>query len=132
MTPAVKSWLIIGSIMGLSSVILGAAGAHWLSEYISEDRVDTYETAVRFHMFMSVIILLCALVFKNMDIKFSTVNPSLMFFLFGSLIFSGSLYLLSLTDVSLFGALAPIGGMMIILGWVFFIYYIYSIKSNNL
>ena len=67
-----------------------------------------------------------------MNIKFSTVNPSLMFFLFGSLIFSGSLYLLSLTDVSLFGALAPIGGMMIILGWVFFIYYIYSIKSNNL
>ena len=132
MTPAVKLWLIIGSIMGLSSVILGAAGAHWLLEYISEDRVDTYETAVRFHMFMSVMILLCALVFKNINVKFSIINPSLMFFLFGSLIFSGSLYLLSLTDVSLFGALAPIGGIMIILGWIFFIYYIYSIKSNNL
>ena len=132
MTPAVKSWLIIGSIMGLSSVILGAAGAHLLSEYISEDRVGTYETAVRFHMFMSVIILLCVLIFKNMNMKFSIINPSLMFFLFGSLIFFGSLYLLSLTDVSLFGALAPIGGMMIVLGWVFFIYYIYSIKSNNL
>ena len=128
MNLAAKSWLIIGSIMGLSSVILGAAGSHWLSEYIATDRVDTYEIAVRFHMFMSVAIFLAVLVLKNIELDFSILNPALMFFLFGDLIFSGSLYLLSLTDISLFGAFTPIGGMMIILGWIFFIYYIYVTK----
>jgi uncharacterized membrane protein YgdD (TMEM256/DUF423 family) len=118
--------------MSLSSVIFGAAGSHWLSGYIYVDRIDTYETAVRFHMYLSVIILLVVLILRNIGRQFSIFNPSLVFFLFGSLIFSGSLYLLSLSDISLFGTLAPVGGIMIVLGWIFFIYYIYDTKANKL
>ena len=103
------NWIMIGAILGFVSVAAGAFGAHALKAILTADRLEIFETAVRYQMYHSLAILVAGLLGAS--------QAAWSFFL-GILVFSGSLYLLVLTDRRWFGAVTPIGGVLFLVGWV--------------
>ena len=110
-----KVGLIYGSILSMLSVILGAFGAHYLKNTLSEYSLSIFQTGVFYQFIHSLGILFIALLSHSLD--YINLNLSVWFFILGIFLFSGSLYLLALTDVKWLGAITPIGGMFFILGW---------------
>ena len=111
-----KIAIISGSFFALLSVVMGAFGAHLLKDTLTEYSKAIYDKAVLYQIFHSIGIL----IISTIDYNLSEVNLSISiwFFIFGILFFSGSLYLLALTDIKVLGAVTPIGGLLFILGWV--------------
>ena len=110
--------IALAGILGALAVGIGAFGAHGLKDYLTSiDRLDTFETAVKYHFYHTLAILAIgvALLYKeNSHWKYAVYC-----WLSGIVIFSGSLYALCLSNVSLLGAITPIGGIMFIVGWIF-------------
>ena len=109
-----KKAIIAGSIFGAMAVALGAFGAHGLADFLeTSGRTDTFETAVRYHFYHSLLLVIMGLLGRRISIR-------LPFYLIsaGILIFSGSLYLLIFSDISWLGAITPIGGAALIAGWL--------------
>lgn len=107
----------IGIIFSLLSVLIGAFGAHGLKDIlIKHSTLDTFQTAVRYQMFHSIAIL-----FSGLLIHLNLVESKLPLILFisGIIIFSGSLYILSITNIKWLGAITPIGGLLFIAGWIY-------------
>lgn len=113
-----KLILIIASISGALSVSLGAFGAHALKEKLtSTGYLSAYETAVQYHFFHTIVLLFIGLATERFQQQmFMNAGYSL---IIGILIFSGSLYVLSVTGIKWLGAITPIGGLAFILAWVF-------------
>ncbi|WMN07171.1 DUF423 domain-containing protein [Marivirga arenosa] len=112
-----KLIIIIGSISGAISVILGAFGAHALKDSLTASgRLDTYETAVKYQMYHSLALILLGMLMLQFQHKF--LNYASYLFLIGMVIFSGSLYLLCATGITKLGAITPIGGLFLIAAWV--------------
>ena len=107
--------LIVASFLAALAVGLGAFGAHALEESLSPKRLDTWNTAVTYHMWHALALIGLALVSRVFEID---LTWSLNLIVAGIFIFSGSLYLLCLTDTSWLGAITPIGGICLILGWI--------------
>ncbi|NOT77121.1 MAG: DUF423 domain-containing protein [Cyclobacteriaceae bacterium] len=106
--------LIISSISGLLAVGLGAFGAHALKGILTANgRMETYELATRYHFYHTIALLVVGLLAD----KYPGVGTGAIFFLAGIIIFSGSLYTLSLTNQTWWGAITPIGGVMLLAGW---------------
>ncbi len=103
--------LRISAGIGAAAVILGAFGAHGLEQTLEANgRVDTWETAVFYHFIHAVMLWLVA--------DRPNVNSKAWWaFLIGIGIFSGTLYALSLTNIKWLGAITPIGGVSLIVGW---------------
>ena len=116
----------IAGILTAFAIALGAFGAHALEDVLSSERLKTWETAVQYQAWNALGIILIVLVGKTfmVDVKASTV-----LLLTGILIFSGSLYILCLTDISWFGAITPIGGILFILGWSLFGWKLLTLKK---
>lgn len=114
MTP--KRVLATGAIFAGLAVILGAFGAHGLEDILIENgRLDTYQTATQYHMYHSLgMILLGAIGQGFVKVK---VAPIFWLWAIGLLFFSGSLYTLAISNITVLGAVAPIGGLAFILGW---------------
>tara|TARA_B100000579_G_C22772002_1_gene824470 strand:+ start:349 stop:729 length:381 start_codon:yes stop_codon:yes gene_type:complete len=123
-----KIILLSALFLGFLSVILGAVGSHLLEDYlVSIDRSDTFETAVRYQ-FYHVFLLLFISLFSD-SLKANHIKYSFYCIFLGILVFSGSLYALCITNNPLFGAVTPIGGLLLILGWFFlFFSVLYSKK----
>ena len=113
-----QSWLGIGAIFGFLSVALGAFGAHALSGRLSEKYLAIYHTAVQYQMYHSLALLALGLWMQSHSSPLA--NLSGWAFLIGILIFSGSLYALSLTEIRVLGAITPIGGVAFLIGWATF------------
>jgi len=113
-----KLFLIIGSILGGTGVMIGAFGAHALKNLLEKSgRIETFETAVKYQFYHALaLILLGILISKNQNTFFQYSGYS---FLFGIVIFSGSLYILCLSGITKFGMITPIGGVLMIAGWTF-------------
>jgi len=112
-----KFILQIGALSGAVSVIIGAFGAHGLHELLIEnDRLDVFETAVNYQFYHSLALLLVGILMRSDKNKF--LSQSALLFAFGILIFSGSLYVLSVTNYTVLGAITPVGGVLFILGWL--------------
>ena len=111
-----KIAIISGSFFALLSVVMGAFGAHLLKDTLTEYSKAIYDKAVLYQIFHSIGIL----IISTIDYNLSEINLSISiwFFVFGILFFSGSLYLLALTDIKVLGAVTPIGGLLFILGWI--------------
>lgn len=107
--------LILASFLAALAVGLGAFGAHALEESLSPKRLETWNTAVTYHMWHALALIGLALVSKVFEVD---LTWSLNLIGAGIFVFSGSLYLLCLTDTSWLGAITPIGGICFILGWV--------------
>ncbi len=111
-----RLFFILGSISGGLAVAFGAFGAHTLKDRLTEDALSTFETAARYHIYHALALLAVAFALTRWpDSNLPTAAGWL--FVAGTVLFSGSLYLLSLTDVRWLGAIAPLGGTAFIAGW---------------
>jgi len=108
--------LIAGALLGVSGVVLGAWGAHGLSAYIENANLAAWDTAVSYQLFHA-LALLC--VTALMTIAPSThLKFAVGALLVGVVLFSGSLYVLVLGGPAWLGPLTPLGGVVLILGWL--------------
>ena len=112
-----RTFLILGSINAFLSVALGAFGAHGLKSRLSEEMMQIYQTAVQYHMFHSVGLLLVGIVAQWMT-NSSLLNWAGWSMAVGILLFSGSLYLMSVTGMRWLGAVTPFGGVAFLAGWL--------------
>ena len=109
--------LKIASIFGLFAVAIGAFGAHSLSSILIENnRVDTFETAVRYHFYHTIALLVVSVLLQNNSSKH--LNRAVILFSIGILIFSGSLYVLALSNFTFLGAITPLGGLCFMAAWI--------------
>ena len=109
--------MITGSLLGAFSLILGAIGSHLFEPYlISIDKLDTYQTAIQYQFYHVFLILFIGAVY-NYSHK-CIINYAFYACLLGVLLFSGSLYVLCLTNNSMWGLLTPFGGVSLIISWV--------------
>lgn len=112
-----KLFLIIGAVLGFLAVALGAFGAHGLEGKLSEKALTNWGKAVDYQMFHTVAIVAVAILLG----KFEGSNlfaSSGWLFLAGIILFSGSLYIYSLTGVKTLAMITPIGGLAFLVGWV--------------
>lgn len=119
-----NNFIFFGAILGALAVGIGAFGAHALKDWlISIGQAETFQTASKYHFYHSLSLILIGILIKiNLNLsekasKFLTWSGNL--HLLGTLIFSGTLYLLCLTNIKWLGAITPIGGVLLIVGWVF-------------
>ncbi len=113
-----KLFLIIGSVFGALSVMIGAFGAHALkSVLMANQRIDTFDTAVKYQFYHTFAIIVVALLTQKSTNKWLELAG--WSFTVGIIIFSGSLYALSITNIGKLGAITPIGGVFMIAGWLF-------------
>jgi uncharacterized membrane protein YgdD (TMEM256/DUF423 family) len=111
-----RLFLILGSLSGLIAVAAGAFGAHTLRDRISVDLLATFETGVRYQMYHA--LALIAVAWAATRWTNSLVGVAGWLFVLGTLIFSGSLYVLSLTGARWLGAITPLGGVAFMGGWL--------------
>ncbi|WP_295179043.1 DUF423 domain-containing protein [uncultured Christiangramia sp.] len=114
--------LIFGGIMGALSVILGAFGAHALKKTFNNDQLKSFETGVKYQMYHAIILIITGIVFP-----FTQTGQQLTAWLFmiGILLFSFSIYGLTYSSsinkkLKILGPVTPLGGLFLILGWIFF------------
>ncbi len=109
--------LVVTSILGAITVILGAFGAHMLKEKLGVEEFKNFETAVKYQMY-HVIVLLAVNATNLLTVKVKN-TVSILFFL-GILFFSGSLYLITVfgVDPKSIWFVTPLGGLLFILGWL--------------
>ena len=113
------NYLLIGAMSGCLVVIMGAFGAHALNELLDDYGKSIYNKAVLYHMFHSIAILILGLINKiQPEIQLSMAGWS---FVFGIILFSGSLYIIAITGIKSLGIITPIGGILFIIGWVLLI-----------
>jgi uncharacterized membrane protein YgdD (TMEM256/DUF423 family) len=111
-----KPILAIAAVSGLLAVILGASGAHSLKPMlIASGHLDAFKTAVDYHFYHTFALLATGILLKQQDSRLMSFAS--LSFLVGIILFSGSLYLISLATVSGIGILTPIGGLFFIAGW---------------
>ncbi len=110
-----KTFFALGAAFGLLGVALGAFGAHGLKGTLSPDMLANFETGVRYQMYHAVGLLAVAWAVTRWPGGLTTAAGWL--FVVGILIFSGSLYILSVTGIRWLGAVTPIGGVALIAGW---------------
>jgi len=113
MTP--RLLITLGALLAGIGVAAGAFGAHGLSDVLSPDRLGVYETAVRYQLIHAVAMVVVGVLMVTVPAVHVIVAGWL--FLAGTVLFSGSLYLLVLTDTPWLGAITPFGGVAWIVGW---------------
>jgi len=111
-----RTFVIIASLFGLLGVAAGAFGAHGLRDRVTEDMLAIWNTAAHYQLIHAVALLATAWAAGQFARPWATAAGWL--FVTGVVIFSGSLYLLVLTDTRWLGAITPIGGVAFLLGWV--------------
>lgn len=115
-------FIIAGAVNAALAVALGAFGAHALKERLSERYLAIWETAVQYQMFHAIgLIAVGILMSTSLLGQSTTLTWAGYLLLAGIIIFSGSLYILSLSGIGILGAITPIGGVAFIVGWLLLI-----------
>lgn len=109
--------------LGAASVILGAFGAHGLRALVEPDQLAVYETGVRYQFFHTLAIGLGAALINRSGVRPGRIRLAVWLWVVGLLLFSGSLYLLSLRavhgwPVAFLGPVTPVGGLLLMGGWL--------------
>ncbi len=109
--------MVVGAVLGALAVMTGAFGAHALKSVLSESAQNWYGTAVNYHAQHAMALIICGVMIRvsGGNRWLSTAAITL---LTGTLIFSGSLYLMAFTSWALLGMLTPVGGLLLIIGWL--------------
>ena len=128
-----KKILITASLLGLTSVIFGAFGAHGLKELITIEAQQTFETGVRYQMYHAILLL-----FVGGTSFIQQKHKKAIFYLvvFGLTLFSGSIYglatnMLTSFDFKTIAFVTPIGGFLLIIAWILLFMNFLKIKSKN-
>jgi uncharacterized membrane protein YgdD (TMEM256/DUF423 family) len=129
-----KKILITGAILGCLAVILGAFAAHGLKKVLSVDQISSFETGVRYQMYHAFLLLIVGVS--------GFISPKMqrliyVFVLWGTILFSGSIYLLATKavtsiDISSVGFITPIGGALLIIGWIILILNFFKLKTEKI
>ncbi len=109
--------LSAAALAGFLAVALGAFGAHGLKERLAPDMMAVFQTAVQYHFYHALALLLVASLMLSKPAT-SGLGLSAACFVAGLLLFSGSLYLLAVTGVRWLGAITPLGGLAFLIGWL--------------
>lgn len=117
--------LVFGAVYGMVSVILGAFGAHALKKILSVERLESFETGVRYQMYAAFFLLIIGYILK---FETSTEKWTSILMIAGTILFSVSIYFLSMQDylgmnLKFLGPITPLGGLMMILSWGMLILY---------
>jgi uncharacterized membrane protein YgdD (TMEM256/DUF423 family) len=116
-----KIFLIIGALNAFLAVALGAFGAHGLEGKLSAKMLAVYKTGVQYHMFHAAgLVLVALLAEKFAGTSMITWAGWLMFI--GIILFSGSLYVLSISGISILGAITPLGGLAFLAAWLLIVF----------
>jgi uncharacterized membrane protein YgdD (TMEM256/DUF423 family) len=108
-----------GAIFAGLAVIFGAFGAHALKDVLSPENLAIFRTGVEYQMMHGLALLLLAALHDRLACNHRAAVTGWLFAA-GVIVFSGSLYALALTDIKVFGAITPIGGVCMIAGWIIF------------
>jgi uncharacterized membrane protein YgdD (TMEM256/DUF423 family) len=111
-----RHFLGVGALSACVAVAAGAFGAHGLRDIVSADRLVVWETAARYQMYHALGLLIVAYLASQ-----KTAGPARLggwLFVAGTILFSGSLYALTLTGITILGAITPLGGLAFIAGWL--------------
>jgi uncharacterized membrane protein YgdD (TMEM256/DUF423 family) len=125
-----RTFLVLGAAFGLLGMLLGAFGSHALRSRLAPERIATFEAGVRYQMWHALALFALVLVGRLEVVTFTgsfrtayygsisgvTVAAGWLFAA-GIVLFSGSLYVLSLTGRRSWGAVTPVGGVCLVLGW---------------
>lgn len=111
-----KLFLLIGAINGFLAVALGAFGAHGLEGKISEKALKTWDKAVNYQMFHTMAILVVGLLLARA--QSAGLGTAGWLFLAGIVLFSGSLYVYSVSGITTFAMITPVGGLAFLAGWI--------------
>ena len=112
-----QTLLLLAAFFGATGVAIGAFGAHGLSSILEANgRADTFQTATIYHLVHAVALLGVAFVASQYDSQLVLYAGYAL--VAGILLFSGSLYILSIFNIPIMGAIAPLGGTAFIIGWV--------------
>lgn len=119
-------------VLGLFSIILGAFGAHALKEVLTEQQLISFETGVRYQMYQALFLLFIGST-KLLSVKAKKIATILL--MIGVLFFSGSIYLLTTQNLfglklSLLGPITPVGGLLIMISWVYTAINVRNQKNN--
>ncbi len=121
-------FLSLAAILGGLSVGAGAFASHALREKMSERSLEIFETGARYQMYHALALLLVAVLLSRTESPPLTLVATGWLFIIGIVIFSGSLYALSLTGVKFLGAITPLGGAAFIAGWGALAFAAWSLK----
>lgn len=112
-----KVFLTIAALLGGSAVGFGAFGAHALKERLSERSLEIFETATRYQMYHALALLLVGVLMSRSTTEQTFLTASGWAFIIGVILFCGSLYALSFSGIKWLGAVAPLGGLALMVGW---------------
>lgn len=126
-----KKIVVTAAFFAAFTVVLGAFGAHLLKNMVDSEAVGTFETGVRYQMYHSLALLVLGFASSVPDKISKWVSR---FFVLGMVLFSGSIYLLALKSVlpfsvSFLGPVTPLGGLLLILGWLWLAIGLLTIKG---
>jgi len=111
-----RVFLALGAISAFIAVSAGAFGAHGLKTRLSPDMLVIFETGVRYHMYHAFALIAVAWAYARWP-NSSLIVWSGWLFVIGTVLFSGSLYILSISGLRWLGAITPLGGLAFLAGW---------------
>ena len=116
MSPTTRLFLGLGSLSAMLSVLLGAFGAHALRNSLTPDLLAVYHTGTQYQFYHSLGLIIVVLLIAHFPDRTAFIWAGWLMVI-GIVLFSGSLYALSLTGVRTFGAITPLGGVAFIAAW---------------
>jgi uncharacterized membrane protein YgdD (TMEM256/DUF423 family) len=114
------SWVFLGALLGAVSVIAGAFGAHALAARFGPRELALWETAARYLMYGACALILAGLFGRQGAARLGAVNAAGWCLLLGSVVFSGTVFALALGGPRWLGAVTPLGGTLLIVGFLVF------------
>ncbi|WP_058303316.1 DUF423 domain-containing protein [Gorillibacterium timonense] len=111
-----RKFVGIGSMLAFLGVALGAFGSHGLKGQIPDDRLEVYTTGVHYHLIHAIGLILIGLAAERLADK-KRVKAAGWLILIGTLLFSGSLYVLAVSGIKILGIITPFGGVAFLAGW---------------
>ena len=116
MDASARRWFLIACLLAATAIALGAFGSHALRARLEPRMLEVFEIGVRYQLIHALALLAISLGWPGLQPRRATTACSLM--LGGTIVFSGSLYLMVLTGIRMLGAITPIGGVALIFGWL--------------
>jgi uncharacterized membrane protein YgdD (TMEM256/DUF423 family) len=117
-----KLIIILAGMNGFLAVSIGAFAAHMLRDRLSPELLNTFQTGVQYHMHHALALFAIGLLMLNFPAS-NLLRISAYLMIAGIVLFSGSLYLLSLTGIRWLGAITPLGGLCFLAAWAFIVWF---------
>ncbi|WP_027723964.1 DUF423 domain-containing protein [Tuberibacillus calidus] len=113
-----KLFTVLGALNAFLSIALGAFGAHGLKDKLNAYYMDIYHTGVQYHMMHAIGLLIVGLLAERLSSQAGLLGWAGWLMFVGIVLFSGSLYALSVTKIGVLGAITPVGGVLFLVSWL--------------